>query len=826
MELLTQTDASVGLNEKEVVRRIKKYGKNTLAEKSHFLIIKEFLSSFFSPLTLLLLGASIVSAFLGDIVDCIIIFAIILLSGGIGFIQHFRADNAAKRLKHKVALTATVVRDGEEKEIPFSHITIGDIILLSVGDLIPADIKLLEVKELTIDESTLTGESFPVEKKSATLSDLEIKQTTAFAGTHVITGEAKGVVVAIGKNSQLGKLSVNVVDQKPITAFDKDIQKFSTILIRLILVLAGFIFLVNAIFHHNIFSSFLFAVALTVGLTPELMPVIIVVSLARGALKMEEKEVIVKFLPSIQNLGGMDILCMDKTGTITENNILLSSFENILGKKDENVLRLAKLNSFFQSGFKNPLDKALLAHSLAFEEKDYKKVDEIPFNFERKKLSVILKNNAHDLICITKGSPLHVLQNVDSYQVDKKTTKLTTSVLTNLTKKAEEFANNGYRVIAVAQKPIGKKSSYSEKDEVNLTFIGFLVFTDPVKKTVAQTLKTLFSLGVTAKIITGDNTVVTKKICNDAGIPTEYILEGASVAKLSDIQLGEKIEQTTVFSDLTPDQKARIIQLLRHRNHIVGYLGDGINDAPPLKAADIGISVNNGSDIAKDVADVILMRKSLAVLADGIVEGRKTYVNTFKYIMMSLSSNFGNMASVAIASLFLPFLPLLPTQILLINFAYDTSQIAIAADNVDEKLLTKPRKWDMHFLKQFTFTFGPLSSLFDLITFTILLYFLHASIAMFRTGWFIESFVTQTIIILAIRTYLVPFIKSRPSKLLLISTTLTLIAGAIIVFSSIGKYFKFVAVPSIFWIILIAEIFFYFTFVEITKIFFYRKFRP
>lgn len=816
--MIPNTDPQNGLSEKQVRANQKQFGKNILAERTQLLFIKELFQSFFSPLILLLLGASLISFFLGDKTDFLLIFSIVIASGLISFVQHFKAEAAAKRLKTKVLLSATVIRDGIQKEIPFSQITVGDIVLLSVGDLIPADMHLLEAKEVSIDQSSLTGESYPVEKTIGT-SD---KASTLFAGTHVVTGEAKAIVIAIGRETQLGKLSDELIHKKPQTDFDRELSSFSILVVRLILALTIFVFLINALFHHSFFASFLFAVALAVGLTPELMPVIITVSLATGALAMEKKEVIVKFLPSIQNLGAMNILCMDKTGTLTENNITLSSVEDATKKSAGQILMAAKINSVFQSGFKNPLDSAILQATTTLHLPDLKKIDEIPFDFERKKLSVIVKEKTKTLL-FTKGSPHAILDDVTFYQHDKKVLRMTQQKRLELQKRAENLASNGFRIVGIAQKAVKEKSTYTPADEADMTFLGFLIFADPVKKTVRQTLQELTHLGIQPKILTGDNEIVTKKTCLDSGIPVEGILTGTQIDELSTTELAEKAIQTTIFANLTPEQKARVILSLKQAGNVVGYLGDGINDAPPLKAADVGISVNNGSDIAKDVADIILMRKSLSVLSQGVIEGRKTYVNSFKYILMSLSSNFGNMMSVAIASLLLPFLPLLPVQIILIDFLYDTSQITVPSDNVDASMLTTPKKWSMKFLKKFTFAFGPLSSAFDLLTFGILLFFIHANVSVFRTGWFVESFLTQTLVIFSIRTQLVPFVKSKPSIYLVLSAVLTILFGGILVFSPIGKYFSFVPLPPVFWIIVVLEIIFYITCVELAKLWFYKR---
>lgn len=816
--MLPTTNLLKGLSERQVRENQEQFGKNVLAEKTKLLFIKELVESFFSPLILLLLGASLISFFLGDKTDFLIIFAIVIASGLISFVQHFKAEIAAKRLKSKVLLSATVIRDGIQKEIPFSHVTIGDIVLLSVGDIIPADMQLVDAKELSIDQSSMTGETYPVEKSVGN----DEKKAAIFAGTHVVTGEGKGVVVAIGKQTQLGKLSEELIHKKPQTDFDRELSSFSILVVRLILILTIFVFLVNAIFHHSFFSSFLFAVALAVGLTPELMPVIITVSLATGALEMEKKEVIVKFLPSIQNLGAMNILCMDKTGTLTENAITLSSVEDAHGKSTENILYSARINSMFQSGFKNPLDNAILQATTMLHITDVKKIDEIPFDFERKKLSVIVKEKAKTLL-FTKGSPHAILEDVSFFQQNGKMVKMAQHKRLELQKRAANLASNGFRIVGIAQKTVKEKQTYTPADETAMTFLGFLVFSDPVKKTVKQTLQQLTQLGIQPKILTGDNEIVTKKTCLDAGIPVENILTGTQIDTLTNTELAEKAIKTTIFANLTPQQKAHIIQAIKQTDNVVGYLGDGINDAPPLKAADVGISVNNGSDIAKDVADVILMRKSLSVLSQGVVEGRKTYVNSFKYILMSLSSNFGNMMSVAIASLLLPFLPLLPVQIILIDFLYDMSQITVPSDNVDASMLTTPKRWSMKFLKKFTFAFGPLSSAFDLLTFGILLFFLHADVNVFRTGWFVESFLTQTLVIFSIRTQLVPFFRSKPSMFLVISAILTILFGGFLVFSPIGGYFSFASLPPVFWIIVVLEIIFYITCVELTKLWFYKK---
>lgn len=814
-----------GLSENEATKKLKIVGPNKLVSKNNFTVLKLLWDSFFSPLVMLLLVAGIISAVLGDVKDFLVIFTIVILSGGITFYQHFKANHAAEALKKKVQLTATVIRNGIKHEIPFSHLVPGDLVLLTPGDVLPADGRLIETKDLSIDESTLTGETFPAQKtinfsqkSSHSLSSLT---NIVFAGTHVISGEGTCIIFATGKQTQLGQLSLEIVKAKPPTDFDHGVNTLSITLIKTILLLSAFVFGVNAFLHHEILTSFTFAVALAVGLTPELMPVILTVNLSRGALRMEKKEVIVKYLPAIQNLGSMDILCTDKTGTLTENATKLIDFQGVDGKSSEDVLLLGILDSNFKSGAKDPLDMALLHHPHSLSLTGYTKIDEIPFDFERKRASVIVKKDSLTVL-ITKGAPQKVLALCTKYTTQGTTKELSPAMANHFLSTMQQLNQEGKRVIAVAEKKVVEKDSYELDVEKNLTFKGFLIFYDPVKVTVAKTLKELKQLGIEVKILTGDNELVTESICQKAGIPVNGTLVSEDIEKLSEAELNKKIEQTTIFARLTPSQKEHIITLLKKQKHVVGYLGDGINDAPPLKAADVGISVNNGSDIARDVADIVLMRKSLEILQEGVQEGRKTHANIMKYIMMSLSSNFGNMISVAVASIFLPFLPLLPTQILLIDFLYDLSQITIPMDTVDTELLSKPHKWDITFIKKFMLEFGPISSIFDITTFFVLLFFLHASIPIFRTGWFIESVVTQTLIVFAIRTKRVPFFKSLPSKYVVISAVLSLSVGLWLVYGHLAGVFTFTSVPLLFYAFLGIMILIYFTFVEIGKIFFYR----
>lgn len=806
-----------GLSEREALKRLRENGLNSLVEKDKFALLKRLYNAFFSPLIFLLLAASLIAAALGDRTDFIIIATIVFLSGGITFFQHQKSENAVEKLKKKTHLTATVIRDGEEKEVPFSHITIGDIVVIQSGDVLPSDVRLLSGKDLSIDESSLTGESFPVEKTAAFQAaekvSLSQMKNICFAGTHVVTGEGKGMVIAIGKKTQLGHLSHEIIHAKPATAFDHDISVFSSLVVRSIILLTIFIFFVNSLLHHGIFNSLLFAVALAVGLTPELMPVIITIALSKGALKMEKKEVIVKYLPAIQNLGSMNILCTDKTGTLTEGDVALTAFQDVHGEKNDAILEAAIIHSSFDLAVANPLNKATLAYPHRVNLHEYKKIDDVQFDFERKRSSVIVEKGTKNLL-VSRGAALNI--------IEKSSHIYPAQTLTHNTKKAliqkyQKFSKEGLRVLAIAQKHIEKKKVYTTKDEEDLTFLGFLLYKDPIKQTVPHAVAQFQKLGIEIKILTGDNEFITEKVCQDAGIPVKGMLTGEEIEKLTLVEISDKVASTTVFARLSPEQKESIIKALKHNGNIVGYMGDGINDAPPLKQADVGISVNTGADIAKDVADIVLLRKSLHVLQEGIIEGRKTHQNIFKYIIMSISSNFGNMITVAAASIFLPFLPMLPIQIILLDFIYDLSQIAIPEDNVDEELIVTPSVWKMSAVKKFMMIFGPISSLFDFLTIGGLLFVFHTAMPLFRTGWFVESLVSQGLIIFAIRTRKVPFWKSKPHGMLTISIFAGIIIGCVLPFTALGKYFSFEPLPLVYFLFLAVIVFAYFSLVELVK---------
>lgn len=794
-----------GLSTEEAKKRILQYGPNTLAKKKRFFLLIEFITSFFSPLIIVLLAAGIIAAAFGQIRDFAVILGIILLSGIVTFVQHFRAQHAAEKLKQKVQLTATVIRDNITREIPFSDVTVGDLVVLSAGDIVPADCEFIEGRDLLIDESLLTGESFPVEKSE--------KKKELFLGTHVQTGEATAKVVNIGQQTRFGKLSKELLTAKPATSFDKSIDSFSRLVVQAVLIMTVFVFLINAILHHGILESLLFALSLAVGLTPELLPVILTINLSRGAMRMEQKDVVVKFLPSIQNFGAMNVLCADKTGTLTENIITLNSYVNIKNNQDNDVLMYGLLTGKFQSGYKNPLDKAVLKHAQNISLQNYKKIDELPFDFERKALSIIVeKKDDKKRLLVLKGAGFSVINKLKHTDKGKQEIK---SLF-------EKLSSQGLRVIIVAIKEIEKKPEYSFKDENDLHFVGFLTFSDPVKHTVKPTIRELENAGISIKILTGDNEFVTKTVCKEVGIPVDEVVLGHELEKMGTQELFEKTKNATIFARLNPQQKELVVTTLRKQGNVVGFIGDGINDAPPLKASDIGISVNTGSDIAKDTADVILMKYSLHVLLQGVIEGRKTYANILKYIMMEISSNMGNMITIAISSIFLPFLPLLPSQILLNNFLYDFSQLTLASDNVDSNFVIKPQKWDIKFIRTFMAAFSPISSLFDFVTFFVLLYVLHVATGVFRTGWFLESLISQVLIIFAIRTRKLPFFKSKPSILLVVTSLLVILVGVFLTQTNLGQEFSFVRLPAGFFVLLVFIIVAYFVMVETVKYFFYK----
>jgi Mg2+-importing ATPase len=789
-----------GLSEEKIIENQEKYGLNELTKRRKIPLVVRLLKKLANPLILILLFSSLLSASLGQRTDFYIIVVILLISVILDVYQENQAQNAADKLALKVVLRAWVMRDGRKMEINTNQITIDDLVLLNAGSIVPADARVVETNNFLVNQSVLTGESYPVEKNEG---------DAVFMGTQVVTGFAMVKVTEIGNKTEIGKIAKSIGHLKAPTEFERGLNKFSMLLVRLTFIFSVVLMTVNLLLGHTLISSLMFVLALAIGFAPELLPMILTINLSKGALRLFKKGVIVKYLPAIENFGSMDVLCTDKTGTLTMGNTVLKSFINIKGKEDEDeeVIAKAYLNSYFQSGFRNPIDEAILSQKNP-EVKKYLKVGELAYDFFRKRSSIIVESEK-EVILICKGSVPSVLSecsNKNKIKVD-----------------IDKLSSQGFRVIAVATKEIEKKKKYILDDERNLKCIGFLVFYDEPKITAAKTVVELESHGVALKILTGDNEMVTKSICRQIGIKIEGIILGEEIKKLSDEELRQKVDKTTIFAGLDPDSKLRVILALKANNHVVGFLGDGINDAPSLKSADVGISVDNAVDVAKESADLILLHKDLGVLLLGIREGRSTFANIMKYISMGTSSTFGNMLSLSIASVLLPFLPMLPVQVLLNDLLYDTSQILLVRDNVDKDLMEKPYRWNLKHIQNFTIVFGGISSIFDLITFYLLYFILKASAPAFQTGWFLESIITQMLVIFSIRTYLVPFYKSKVNPVFA-AGILGIVALVLwLPFSFLGPYLHLVLLPVRFYLFLVAIILSYVLLIEVAKYFFYRR---
>ncbi len=799
-----------GLTTSQAKKQLAKYGLNKIVQAREFSAFLAFFARFKNPLLIILIISAIVVGMLGDSVTSAIIIFIVLTSVIIDFINTYRSQKATEDLKKRVMITATVIRDGKEIKIPLDFVVPNDLVVLQPGDIIPADGIIKEAKNLFVNESQLTGESFPVEKEIG---------AEVYMGSSTNTGGAKMLVTGTGKNTKFSHIAESLIKKEQPTEFDRGIQEFSVLIMKLTFILVSSIFLIDTFLKQSLFGSFLFAVALAVGLTPELLPMIIALNLSKGSLIMAKKGVIVKKLSAIQNFGNMDILCTDKTGTLTENTIELVKYIDIHGNDSEEVLKAAYVSSEFSSGFKSPLDDAI-KNFKKINIGAYSKIDEVPFDYMRRRDSVIAGvDNTH--IIITKGAPEQIIEVCTIHDGDK---KITVDLHKKIIKAYESLSNGGFRVIAVSKRviPMSEKK-YSKHDEEHMEFLGFIAFIDPPKKSVANTLKRLEEHGIEIKIITGDSDLVTAKVASEINLPVKGILLGSEIVHLSDQELGIKAESTTIFARVSPDQKERIIKALKARGHVIGFLGDGINDAPSLRAADVGISVDNAVDVAKDTADLILMKKSLNDLIEGVVEGRRTFSNTLKYLMMSLSSNFGNMFSMAGASVLLPFFPMTAPQILLNNLLYDSSQLAIPTDNVDKSYLLKPRKFKIHFIKLFMIVFGPLSSVFDFLTFYVLFAVLNLSVGGFQAGWFLESIATQTFVVYIIRTRKIPFIQSKPSKALLTTTLGAVIIACAMVYLPVNKIFGFVPLSIIPMLSIVTITIVYLFSVEFTKRWFYKK---
>jgi Mg2+-importing ATPase len=816
-----------GLSEAEAKRRLEEYGYNEPARKKKRTILFQILSKFLNPLVIVLLIIAAFSLFFGEEISAFLVISMAIMSVFLSFIQEYRAGKEAEKLSEMVRATATVYRNGKAKEVKIREIVPGDTVDLFAGDMIPADLRIVSCKDLFINQASLTGESFPIEKiaepihpKSRAISELT---NIAFMGSSVVSGTGLGVAVKTGIATQFGELSRKLATMAMETSFDKGIRKFTWLMIRFMLFLVVFIFGINALLKGDFIEALLFSLAVAVGLTPEMLPMLVAINLSKGAIAMSKKQVIVKRLSSIQNFGAMDVLCTDKTGTLTLDRIVLEKHCDVVMKEDDDVLRFAYINSFYQTGLRNILDRAILKHEKLLV-KEYKKVDEVPFDFSRKIMSVVVEMDGKHII-VAKGAPEEIFKRCTKFELDGEILDMEDLIVTDLKEEYNDLSADGFRVLAIAYKDVeNKKDVYSKDDEQGLILKGYVAFLDPPKSTAKKTIEALKSLGIEFKILTGDNELVTKKICSEVGLDVKGLITGDEIEKISDEELRELVKTTSVFARLSPLQKERIIHALHENKHIVGYLGDGINDALALKASDVGISVNNAVDIAKESADIILLKKSLMALEDGVVEGRKTFGNILKYIKMGSSSNFGNMFSMTGASLFLPFLPMLPIQILLNNFLYDLSQVAIPSDEVDEKYLLKSRPWNVEYIKRFMIFIGPISSIFDFVTFGVLLFVFHASQPLFNTGWFLESLCTQTLVIHIIRTGKIPFIESKPSQFLMFTSIYIVTIGLVIPFTPLAKFFGFVSPPLTYFIALFLIVVSYLFLVQIAKKWFIEKY--
>ena len=825
----TPQSEPAGLSGDEARARLARFGPNLFRDHRQQPLWLQFLARFKNPLIILLLVASAISASTGELTNFIIITVMVLFSVTLDFVQEHRAGKAAEGLRQSVSVRTRVIRDGKSMEVQVTEVVPGDLVELSAGDMIPADGRVLEAQDLFVKQALLTGEPYPVEKRpgqlAADATDLQDAANAVFMGTTVISGAARMRVVKTGTGTAIGAIADSLVRQPPPTAFEIGTQRFGMLIMRLTVLLVLFVLLVNAFMHKPWLDSFLFAVALAVGLTPELLPMVVSVTLSRGAQLMAKKRVIVKRLAAIQNLGSMDVLCTDKTGTLTEAKIRLEQHVDPQGQPSERVLELAYLNSFFESGLKSPLDEAILAHQ-DIDVSPWKKIDEVPFDFERRRVSVLL-DKGNGRLLIVKGASEEIIALCTHYEEQGNVAQIPLDKSARERIHAQHVAleQEGFRVLGIAWREVPQDHSDAViGDETDLVFAGLAGFLDPPKESAGAALAALQGSGITVKIVTGDSELVTQHVCAQLNIPVTGVITGKDIEQMDDWALRSRVEKANLFCRVNPSQKDRVILALKARGHVVGYLGDGINDAPSLHSADVGLSVDSAVDVAKEAADMILLDQDLHVLYDGVLEGRRTFGNIMKYIMMGTSSNFGNMFSMAGAALFLPFLPMLPTQILLNNILYDISEVPIPLDQVDAEELRKPRVLDMNFIRNFMLVIGPISSAFDFLTFYVLLTVLKADATLFQTGWFVESLSTQVLVIFIIRTRGNPF-KSRAHPVLVATSLSVMLIGAVLPFTPIGSYFGFVPPPAEFYAILAGMALAYLAVVEVAKRGFYRWYR-
>jgi Mg2+-importing ATPase len=809
-DLMTALAATpAGLSEEEAERRLDIFGPNDALAPRRRPLWRQVADRFANPLILILLFASALSAWTGEVTGFFIIVGIILLSVVLDVVQQAKAENAIETLRRSVGLEARVTRNADIVELPVDRLVPGDVIELGAGDVVPADSRLLSGRDLFVNQALLTGEPYPVEKIPGELpAPAEAPSGAsnfAFMGTSVISGTGTAVVCRTGHASELGGLARGLATERPRDAFAQGIRQFGFLMMRFTVFLVLFVLLTNVVFERPWLESLLFALALAVGLTPELLPMVVTVTLANGATRLAKRRVVVKRLAAIHDLGAMDVLCTDKTGTLTESRIDLVAHVDAEGGESDNVLRLASLNSGFQSGIRSPLDEAILARA-HFDTSEWRKIDEVPFDFERRRLSVLVDDGKERLL-VVKGAPEDIMRlSISCADTGDGVRSFDAAVRKELQERFDRFGEDGYRVLAVAFRAMpATHMNVAVGDESALTFAGFLAFADPPKADAAEAIRQLSSVGVAVKILTGDNERVTRHVCAEIGIPAQSVMTGPEISGLGEEALQARAPTVDAFCRVTPQQKARILLALKRAGKVTGFLGDGINDASALHAADVGISVDSAADVAKEAADIVLLARDLEVVYAGVMEGRRTVENVTKYILMGSSSNFGNMFSMAGAALFLPFLPMLPTQVLLNNLLYDISEVGVPFDNVDKDAIKRPVRWNVKFIERFMLIFGPISSLFDFLTFYALISIFGAGEAMFQTGWFIESLATQCLVIFVIRTR-GPAWRSRPHPVLTILTVGAVLVGLVLTFTPLGSLFKFEQLPAGFLLFLVVAV--------------------
>ena len=788
-----------GLSGREAEKRIDKYGQNILEERRSSSNLEMFINQFKNPIIIILIFAAFLSIFLKDYTDGIIILIIIMISSLLSYSHESKANNAVKKLLSSVSVTSSVLRDGKFEEIDNAMLTVGDIIKVKTGDMIPADCLIIEANSLSMDESSLTGETFPVEKNNQKVSAdtvLSNRKNSLWMGTHVISGSGRAVIVNLAKDSEFGKITASLGEKDSATDFEKGIKSFGNLILHVTTFLIGLIFVFNIFLNKPFLESFMFALALSVGLTPQMLPAIISVNLSQGAKRMSEQGVIVKKLNAIENFGSMTVMCSDKTGTITQGKVKLDGALDCNGNKSDNIYRLAAINSYFQEGYANPIDSAIL-DTRTDDFSNYEKLSEIPYSFETKLLSVIVRtdrNSSVRNIMVTKGALTNVLDVCKTYENSDNSVGNIEDVKSQILYMFDKYSSQGYRVLGVAYKFIEDGIDVKSQKAEDMIFAGLLLFIDPLKDDIKDVVAEMNRLGVSLKMITGDNHLIAKNIGAQIGLDPKKILLGDELDSYSISQLNKKVLDIDIFAEISPNQKEKIIMAYKQAGEIVGYMGDGINDSPAIKQADVGVSVNTAADTAKDAASIVLLKNSLKVLISGINEGRRTFINTLKYIFIATSANFGNMFSMAGASLFLNFLPLLPKQILLTNLMTDFPSLQIASDSVDEEWLKRPVKWDMKFIKKFMILFGIISSVFDYMTFAVLLFIFKANEETFHTGWMLESIISAMVVMIIVRTAR-PVFASRPNSKLLIAIVGVAVALLAIIYSPINIYLGLISLP-------------------------------